>query len=125
MSEEIKHFQDEFLRHLAQVRKDGLDAKGEYDKQQFLYTKYAQVYDEANKSMQYNAPKFVADKIKELFPNNKDVKILDYGCGTGTIAEYLVKYGYNNSDGLDPCKEMLDNAREKKVMVNLFELSSK
>lgn len=45
----------------------------------------------------------------------KNVYILDAGCGTGLVGEELVKKGYSKLDALDYSKEMLDEAEEKNI----------
>lgn len=45
----------------------------------------------------------------------KDVYILDAGCGTGLVGEELVKRGYSDMDALDYSKEMLDEAETKNI----------
>ena len=37
----------------------------------------------------YTGHQQISKKINSLFPNDKEIKILDYGCGTGLVAEYL------------------------------------
>lgn len=46
---------------------------------------------------------------------SKDACILDAGCGTGLVGEELVRKGYANLDALDYSKEMLKEARRKKI----------
>lgn len=47
-----------------------------------------------------------------LFPN-KDIALLELGCGTGRILAGLAKQGYNRLVGIDKCKHMLNCAKEK------------
>jgi predicted TPR repeat methyltransferase len=47
--------------------------------------------------------------------DNKEVHILDAGCGTGLVGEELSKKGYGNMDALDYSREMLDESERKKI----------
>ena len=42
------------------------------------------------------------------YAKNKDIKILDAGCGTGLVGVQLKKHGYSNMDGADLSKCLLD-----------------
>ena len=55
--------------------------------------------------------KTIVDFVKENF-NDKNIKILDLGCGSGEITQALAKLGYKG-DALDNSKGMLDICREK------------
>ena len=47
-------------------------------------------------------------KIFKKYSKNKDIKILDAGCGTGLVGIELRKNGYTNIDGADLSKKLLD-----------------
>jgi len=46
---------------------------------------------------------------------NKAALILDAGCGTGLVGEELAQKGYKAMDALDYSREMLEEAKRKKV----------
>ena len=48
-----------------------------------------------------------ADKVNQLFINDKTIKILDIGCGDGLVGEALVKRGFKNMTGLDISGKMV------------------
>ena len=52
------------------------------------------------------------NKIIELLPINKDIKIADLGCGPGLFAEFLYKAGYKNYWGIDFSKECIKLAKK-------------
>ena len=57
--------------------------------------------------MNYTAPKeTVSVLVKHTF--QKDLKILDAGCGTGLVGIELKKHNYLNIDGIDFSQNMLD-----------------
>ena len=80
----------------------------EYDNQQSLYSKFAQVYDKALVIENYSGPARICEKILSLYVNNKNINILDYGCGTGLVADFLFDKGFRNIDGYDCNQELLD-----------------
>jgi len=51
---------------------------------------------------------------------NKNIKILDIGCGTGLSGFELKKIGFKSIDGLDLSEEMLKIAKQKKIYQSLF-----
>jgi len=50
---------------------------------------------------------------------NKEIKILELGCGAGYLLDYLKLNGFTNLCGIDISAEQLELAREKKL--NVFE----
>lgn len=50
-------------------------------------------------------------KILTQFIDNKEGKILDYGCGNGTIANMLMQHGYNVY-GVDASLEGITSANK-------------
>lgn len=119
-----KEWLGDYEQFMYQSRKTQLDKDKEFEKQQELYSKYAETYEKAVSLEAYSGPVKIAAKINSMFPDNKDIKILDYGCGTGLAADHLSNFGFKNVDGLDPNKDLLDAARKKKVMQNLYQLRS-
>ena len=64
-------------------------------------------YNQDMVDMNYTAPKeTVSILIKYAF--QKDIKILDAGCGTGLVGIELKKHNYSNIDGVDFSQNMLD-----------------
>lgn len=96
------------------------DIEMEFEKQQQLYTKYSKIYDTVLRVTEVYAPYRLAEKIKNLYKDNKDIKILDFGCGTGPVADNLKTFGFTDIDGADCNQDLLDIAREKNVMKKLF-----
>ena len=64
-------------------------------------------YNQDMVDMNYTAPKeTVSVLVKHAF--QKDMKILDAGCGTGLVGIELKKHKYSNIDGVDFSQNMLD-----------------
>ena len=77
----------------------------------------------------FHDPKKCAELVNECFTivehkkEKKDLKILDMGCGTGLVGQYLHEFGFRGIVGLDASKGMLDEAAKKEgVHVDLVEL---
>jgi len=59
----------------------------------------------------YIAPNITVNKFN-IFHPNKNIKIIDVGCGTGLVGKELSKLGYLNVDGYDISPEMLKIAKQ-------------
>ena len=55
---------------------------------------------------------YIEKLIKDLFPSNKDINILDIGCGHGAFLYFLKEKGYKNLKGLDISSEQVNMAYE-------------
>ena len=64
-------------------------------------------YDQDMVDWNYTGPKETVNTFKK-YALNKNIKILDAGCGTGLVGIELKKYGYLNIDGADLSKKLLD-----------------
>mmetsp|Transcript_7847 Transcript_7847/g.7098 ORF Transcript_7847/g.7098 Transcript_7847/m.7098 type:complete len:206 (+) Transcript_7847:45-662(+) len=77
-----------------------------------IYKEMAHNYDIDLNTAGYPDPVMVAKSVDKL-NLGKDIKILDFGCGTGLLGESLSPLGYKNVTGLDASEEMLKKAKEK------------
>ena len=68
----------------------------------------------------YSGPQETVDIFKK-YTLNKDIKILDAGCGTGLVGIELKKNGFQNFDGADFSQKMLDLVPEN-IYQNLFKI---
>src|SRR3989344_2898206 len=53
----------------------------------------------------------ILKEISQEYPNPKDIKVLDFGCGTGGFCNKLNSLGFNIT-GIDPSIEMINTARK-------------
>ena len=53
---------------------------------------------------------------------DKNSEIIDIGCGTGLSGQEIILKGFNNIDGSDFSKKMLEEAKLKKIYQSLFTL---
>lgn len=84
------------------------------------YADMAPDFNEYVAGIKYLAPNKTAELTSDLFPDKRNVKILDLACGTGLVAESLHKLGFCHIDGVDPAQGMLDVARSKNVYNQLM-----
>ena len=77
-------------------------------------------YDKDMVDWKYSGPQETVDLFKKHIPN-KNIKILDAGCGTGLVGVELKNNGFNNFDGADFSQKMLDLVPEN-IYQNLFKI---
>ncbi len=85
---------------------------------QKLYRDWAASYDAEVAENGYATPGRVAKALGTVL-TEKDVPILDFGCGTGLSGLALKLGGFAVVDGMDPNPQMLELARGKDVYRNL------
>jgi predicted TPR repeat methyltransferase len=77
------------------------------------YREWADNYDQdLVKESGYVAPRQCAAVLGELLPDANAV-VLDAGCGTGLVGQYLAEAGVRAIDGIDYSRDMLDVAATK------------
>jgi len=90
---------------------DSLDAT------QKLYSEWSASYDAEVAENGYATPKRVATALAGLIPSN--VRLLDFGCGTGLSGLALRAAGFEQIDGCDISHDMLEHAKHKNTHNNL------
>jgi predicted TPR repeat methyltransferase len=84
-----------------------------------VYDDWATSYDnDLQQGFGYTAPVDASNKIAELI-SDRNVKILDAGCGTGLVGEALTLHGFTDIAGIDISNAMLEVAGKKKVYKEL------
>ena len=71
--------------------------------------------------------RLVTDKVKKTFKENKEIKILDAGCGTGGLLQSLQDVGYNDLYGFDFSEHAVKVCLERSLNVkemNILDISS-
>lgn len=90
------------------------------DSSRDIYDDWSQDYDEHLKSeFGYISPGVAAAELAQGL-QQRDLEIIDFGCGTGLVGEALREQGFDNVDGADISTGMLERARAKQVYRNLF-----
>ena len=108
-------FTKEFQESFAKAQESTINAE-EFKIQQSVYSKFAEVFDEAVRIEKYSGPQHISGKVNSLFESKKVINTLDFGCGSGLVANHLIKFGFKNVDGLDCNQELLGVAKRKNVM---------
>lgn len=84
-----------------------------------LSSNYEQIYLTAG----YHDPLRCAELTKEIFGDRAaDAHVLDMGCGTGLVGQYLKERGFLHVVGVDASAGMLEKAKEKDAYESLQEL---
>lgn len=87
------------------------------------YNELASHYEEVYLTAGWHDPLKCAELTKEVLGDNVETaEILDMGCGTGLVGQYLKERGFKKIVGVDASKGMLDRAAEKNSYTELKEL---
>jgi 2-polyprenyl-3-methyl-5-hydroxy-6-metoxy-1,4-benzoquinol methylase len=81
-----------------------------YDK--YLNTGFFEVNPPTRKAFDSQAKSYAYD-YKKHFPKNKEIKILDVGCGMGHFLYFLKKEGYKNFVGIDISPQQIEFVKKK------------
>lgn len=66
----------------------------------------------------------VEESIRQRFGNRRDIAILDAGCGTGGMLDFLRRRGYTNLRGIDGSAEAIAFCRERQLAVTCVDLNN-
>ena len=61
----------------------------------------------------FSTPRYIREIMVSLIPFNRDVKVLDAGCGRGEFLETLRRYGYWNVTGIEISREYCEECRRR------------
>ena len=75
-----------------------------------VYQKWASLYDKDNDDLLGTVSQPTAVQIFQEYVQDKTLKVVDVGCGTGLVGKELKKNGFINFDGIDISQEMIDIA---------------
>ena len=79
------------------------------------YDKFSSEYDNMQTMTGFNDPHEIVKVCVNELGTAKDVRICDFGCGTGILGEELKKQGFTNVSGIDGSADMLKYAESKGV----------
>jgi 2-polyprenyl-3-methyl-5-hydroxy-6-metoxy-1,4-benzoquinol methylase len=108
--------------------KTGLNLDGSTESIVGFYADWAEQYDRDILELQYSAVENAAkllltlpdSEILNFNPVDKDIKIMDAGCGTGLLASELDSRGYTCIDGFDLSAEMVEQAKKLAIYRQLY-----
>jgi len=89
------------------------------DDTQDFYSDWAKTYDAEIIDNGYASPQRCADALAK-YCDNKSIKLLDIGCGTGLSGKILTETGFTQIDGCDINPEMLAIAKSRGVYQNTW-----
>lgn len=91
------------------------------EKSMELYNDWSASYDhDLVEEFGYISPRVAAEALaKET--DQRDFRIIDYGCGTGLVGAALSEQCFSHIDGLDISTGMLKQARDKQVYQSLIQ----
>jgi SAM-dependent methyltransferase len=90
------------------------------DSSRDIYDDWAQDYDDhLLTEYGYISPGVAAGELAQCL-QQRDLEIVDFGCGTGLVGEALHEHGFVTVDGVDVSHGMLEQARAKKVYRHLL-----
>ena len=99
----------------SELHEKSLDPKSDNNE---IYNEWASNYDEYVDSLDYNGPSNIVSFFKEKIINKDNLKILDFGCGTGKVGEEIRKQLNNKNihiEGIDISNKMIEIAISKNV----------
>ena len=87
-----------------------------------IYEKYASVFKNSQSKFNEDAAYYWGLPynyyLRSWLPNNKDVTILDMGCGDGKLLYFFIKNGYTNVQGVDISHEQVTIAKQACLTVH-------
>ena len=94
-----------------------------------IYNQWADTYEQYVLNLNYLGPKNVAENFRDyiLNLNCNNLKILDFGCGTGLLGQEIHNNLIGNYqfeiDGIDISENMIQKCREKNIYRNIIEIN--
>ncbi|MDC0239460.1 class I SAM-dependent methyltransferase [Candidatus Thioglobus sp.] len=80
---------------------------------QNVYKGWAPAYDHDNDNLLGTVSQPLSVQIFQEYIEDKSLRIIDVGCGTGLVGLELEKDGFTNFDGVDISQEMIDIAKQR------------
>lgn len=89
------------------------------------YDEYRMMYEAEEKLWWYRIlHEKVLKEIQRRFQENKQIKILDAGCGTGGLMSFLIKNGYTNIQGFDYSADAVSFCKGRNLDVQQIDITN-
>ncbi len=89
------------------------------------YDEYRMMYEAEEKLWWYKIlHEKVLREIQDKFQENKQIKILDAGCGTGGLMSFFIKNGYQNIQGFDYSADAVSFCKERNLNVQQTDITN-
>ena len=103
----MKEKSQELLRQVSHLKSD--------DSSENIYDAWSADYDsDLIEEFGYISPRIAAETLASEL-SDRNIEIMDYGCGTGLVGVALKQAGFSNIDGVDISAGMLQKAAQKDV----------
>lgn len=66
----------------------------------------------------------IYEALQERFSNQRDIKLLDIGCGTGGLLDFLREKGYTNLQGIDYSEAAIHFAQSRDLRVTYLSIDN-
>ncbi|XP_067948843.1 uncharacterized protein [Watersipora subatra] len=87
------------------------------------YSVHAEEYDSEQAEAQFGGPLKAAEALHKYLNGRLDARVLDVAAGTGEVVKLVRRFAdYNNIDGLDAAKGMLEVAQQSGLYKELFHM---
>ena len=103
-----------FAKHAYNSLKGKIDEETLKAYSQNLYDAFADTYNQKMKELECRVPEYVKDHL----PKQKNLSVLDLGCGTGTCGHFLKPLA-RRLIGVDISKSMIEKAKQRKLYTTL------
>ena len=109
--------------HIKEIEKHaGFDQANITEHYDDLSTNYEDIYLKVGWPDPMKCAELVEACQPDVTISKEHTRILDMGCGTGLVGQYLKEKGFDNIDGQDASQGMLENAKKKGAYKELDKL---
>ena len=115
----------DFNGELTEAHKQEMVKHGNFSQDKIVehYNELSSHYEQIYLRAGWHDPLKCAELAKTCIGDTAELAaVLDMGCGTGLVGQYLVERGFKNIEGIDASAGMIEKARTKGAYTDLHEL---